>query len=145
MGNVITEYSILLASKKKPVLHKQYGCGGTSIRRHGKEDAQVAERRCGLPYCYYEMLDWVSALFENRFARLRDCLHQKVQMKRSETGGEAEGCCPQKKSPCPTLVGRRTKAEKADWEGFRFNIFKFITFLQRKIYSLCKESRSSQQ
>ena len=68
MGNVITEYSILLASKKKPVLHKQYGCGGTSIRRHGKEDAQVAERRCGLPCCYYEMWDWVSALFENSFA-----------------------------------------------------------------------------
>lgn len=61
------EYSILLASKKKPVLHKQYGCGGTSIRRHGKEYAQVAERRSGLPCCYYKMWDWGSALFENGF------------------------------------------------------------------------------
>ena len=41
---------------------------------------------------------------------------KKVQMKRSATGGEVEGCCPQKKSHCPTLVGRNTKAlsEKAD-------------------------------
>ena len=39
-------------------------------------------------------------------------------MKRSVTGGEAEGCCPQRESPCPTLVRRKTKAlyGKADWE-----------------------------
>ena len=48
-----------LASKKKPVLHKQYGCGGTSIRRHGKEDAQVTERRRGLPCCCWKMWSWV--------------------------------------------------------------------------------------
>ena len=47
-----------LATKKKPVLHKQYGCGGTSVRRHGKEDAQVTKRRRGLHCCYYEMWDW---------------------------------------------------------------------------------------
>ena len=43
---------------------------------------------------------------------------KKVQMKRSVTGDEADGCCPQRKSPCPTLVGRKTKAlyGKADWE-----------------------------
>ena len=35
---------------------------------------------------------------------------KKVQMKRSVTGGEADGCCPQRKSHCPTLVGRKTKA-----------------------------------
>ena len=41
---------------------------------------------------------------------------KKVQMKRSVTGDEAVGCCPQMKSHCPTLVGRKTKAlyEKAD-------------------------------
>ena len=39
------------------------------------------------------------------------CFHQKkVQMKRSVTGDDADGCCPQRKSPCPTLVGRKTKA-----------------------------------
>ncbi len=43
---------------------------------------------------------------------------KKVQMKRSVTGDDADGCCPQRKSPCPTLVGRKTKAlyGKADWE-----------------------------
>ena len=105
--------------------------------RKGGAACLAAIEKCGIGLPLY--------LFENGFARQRDCLHQKVQMKRSVTGGEAEGCYPQRKSPCPTLVGRKTKAEKADWEGFRFNIFKFITFLQRKIYSLCKESRSSQQ
>ena len=35
---------------------------------------------------------------------------KKVQMKRSVTGNEAEDCCPQRKSHCPTLVGRNTKA-----------------------------------
>ena len=35
---------------------------------------------------------------------------RKVQMKRSVTGDDADGCCPQRKSPCPTLVGRKTKA-----------------------------------
>ena len=34
----------------------------------------------------------------------------KVQRKRSVTGDDADGCCPQRKSPCPTLVGRKTKA-----------------------------------
>ena len=37
-------------------------------------------------------------------------LTKKVQMKRSVTGDNADGCCPQRKSPCPTLVGRKTKA-----------------------------------
>nr|WP_287574882.1 hypothetical protein [Prevotella sp.] len=35
---------------------------------------------------------------------------RKVQKMRSVTGGEADGCCPQRKSHCPTLVGRKTKA-----------------------------------
>ena len=41
---------------------------------------------------------------------------KKVQMKRSVTGDDADGCCPQRKSPCPTLVGRKTKvlSGKAD-------------------------------
>ena len=104
-----------LASKKKPVLHKQYGCGGTTVRRHGKEDAQVTERRSGLPCSCSKNVGLATALFENGFARQRGwtCL-KKVQMKRSVTGGEAEGCCPQRKSPCPTLARRKTKAL---WKG----------------------------
>ena len=35
---------------------------------------------------------------------------KKVQMKRCVTGDDADGWCPQRKSPCPTLVGRKTKA-----------------------------------
>ena len=35
---------------------------------------------------------------------------KKVQMKRIVTGDDADGCCPQRKSHCPTLVGRKTKA-----------------------------------
>ena len=48
---------------------------------------------------------------------------KKVQMKRSVTEDDADGCCPQRKSPCPTLFGRKTKAlyGKTDQEGFRFN------------------------
>ena len=46
-------------------------------------------------------------------------------MKRSVTGGEADGCCPQRKSHCPTLVGRKTKALsiKADSDGVHVNMF----------------------
>ena len=58
----------------------------------------------------------IGAVFEKVFLRFRLFLPKKVQMKRSVTGDEAEDCCPQRKSPCPTLVGRKTKAlyEKAD-------------------------------
>ena len=50
---------------------------------------------------------------------------KKVQMKRSVTGDDADGCCPQRKSPCPTLVGRKTKAlsGKADSDGVHVNMF----------------------
>ena len=47
----------------------------------------------------------VGAVFEKIFV-----LTKKVQMKRSVTGDDADGCCSQRKSPCPTLVGRNTKA-----------------------------------
>ena len=50
---------------------------------------------------------------------------KKVQMKRSVTGDDADGCCPQRKSPCPTLVGRKTKALsiKVDSDGVHVNMF----------------------
>ena len=50
---------------------------------------------------------------------------RKVQMKRSVTGDDADGCCQQRKSPCPTLVGRKTKAlsGKADSDGVHVNMF----------------------
>ena len=50
---------------------------------------------------------------------------KKVQMKRSVTGDDADGCCSQRKSPCPTLVGRKTKAlsGKADSDGVHVNMF----------------------
>ena len=46
-------------------------------------------------------------------------------MKRSVTGDDADGCCPQRKSPCPTLVGRKTKvlSIKADSDGVHVNMF----------------------
>ena len=52
-------------------------------------------------------------------------LTKKVQMKRSVTGGDADGCCPQRNSPCPTLVGRKTKAlsGKADSDGVHVDMF----------------------
>ena len=52
-------------------------------------------------------------------------LTKKVQMKRSVTGDDADGCCPQRKSPCPTLVGRKTKALsiKVDSDGVHVNMF----------------------
>ena len=60
----------------------------------------------------------IGAVFEKVFV-----LTKKVQMKRSVTGDDAVGCCPQRKSPCPTLVGRKTKvlSGKADSDGVRFN------------------------
>ena len=49
---------------------------------------------------------------------------KKVQMKRSVTEDDADGCCPQRKSPCPTLVGRKTKAlsGNADSDGVHVNM-----------------------
>ena len=47
----------------------------------------------------------IGMVFEKIFV-----LTKKVQMKRSVTGDDADGCCPQRESPCPTLVGRKTKA-----------------------------------
>ena len=53
----------------------------------------------------------VGTVFEKVFV-----LTKKVQIKLCVTGDDADGCCPQRKSPCPTLVGRKTKAlyRKAD-------------------------------
>ena len=51
----------------------------------------------------------VGTVFEKIFV-----FTKKVQMKRCVTGDDADGCCPQRKSPCPTLVWRKTKAEKGD-------------------------------
>ena len=50
---------------------------------------------------------------------------KKVQMKRCVTGDDADGCCPQRKSPCPTLVGRKTNALsiKVDSDGVHVNMF----------------------
>ena len=60
----------------------------------------------------------IGAVFEKIFVLIK-----KVQIKLCVTGDDADGCCPQRKSPCPTLVGRKTKvlSEKADSDGFRFN------------------------
>ena len=62
----------------------------------------------------------IDTVFEKIFV-----LTKKVQMKRSVTGDDADGCCPQRKSHCPTLVGRKTKAlsEKADSDGVHVNMF----------------------
>lgn len=67
-----------------------------------------------------EGIDAIGAVFEKVFV-----LTKKVQMKRSVTGDDADGCCPQRKSPCPTLVGRKTKALsiKADSDGVHVNMF----------------------
>ena len=62
----------------------------------------------------------IGAVFEKVFV-----LTKKVQMKRSVTEDDADGCCPQRKSPCPTLVGRKTNALsiKADSDGVHVNMF----------------------
>ena len=62
----------------------------------------------------------VGTVFEKIFV-----LTKKVQMKRSVTGDDADGCCPQRKSPCPTLVGRKTNALsiKADSDGVHVDMF----------------------
>ena len=46
-------------------------------------------------------------------------------MKRSVTGDDADGCCPQRKSHCPTLVGRKTNALsiKVDSDGVHVDMF----------------------
>ena len=62
----------------------------------------------------------IRTVFEKVFV-----LTKKVQMKRSVTGDDADGCCPQRKSHCPTLVGRKTKvlSIKADSDGVHVNMF----------------------
>ena len=44
---------------------------------------------------------------------------------RSVTGDDADGCCPQRKSHYPTLVGRKTNAlsGKVDSDGIHVNMF----------------------
>ena len=68
----------------------------------------------------FEGIGAVGTVFEKIFV-----LTKKVQMKRSVTGDDADGCCPQRKSPCPTLVGRKTNALsiKADSDGVHVNMF----------------------
>ena len=62
----------------------------------------------------------IGTVFEKIFVLIK-----KVQMKRNVTGGDADGCCPQRNSPCPTLVGRKTNALsiKADSDGVHVNMF----------------------
>jgi len=57
-----------------------------------------------------ERIEGIGTVFEKVFFGFRLFSPKKVQMKRSVTGDDADGCCPQRKSPCPTLVGRKTKA-----------------------------------
>ena len=67
----------------------------------------------------------VGAVFEKIFFGFRLFSPKKVQMKRSVTGDDADGCCPQRTSPYPTLVGRKTKAlsGKADSDGVQVDMF----------------------
>ena len=58
----------------------------------------------------FEGIGAVGTVFEKVFFWFRLFSPKKVQMKRSVTGDDADGCCPQRESPCPTLVGRKTKA-----------------------------------
>ena len=62
----------------------------------------------------------IGTVFEKIFVLIK-----KVQMKRSVTGDDADGFCPQRKSPCPTLVGRKTNALsiKVDSDGVHVNMF----------------------
>ena len=62
----------------------------------------------------------IGTVFEKIFVLIK-----KVQMKRSVTGDDDDGCCPQRKSPCPTLVGRKTNALsiKVDSDGVHVNMF----------------------
>ena len=53
----------------------------------------------------FEGIGAVGTVFEKIFV-----LTKKVQIKLCVTGDDADGCCPQRKSHCPTLVGRKTKA-----------------------------------
>ena len=47
----------------------------------------------------------IGAVFEKIFVLIK-----KVQIKLCVTGDDADGCCPQRKSPCPTLVGQIGRA-----------------------------------
>ena len=68
----------------------------------------------------FEGIGAVGTVFEKVFV-----LTKKVQMKRSVTGDDADGCCPQRKSHYPTLVGRKTNALsiKVDSDGVHVNMF----------------------
>ena len=96
--NVI--FTILLPYLTPPIAIGYKSCCGNFSRRY---------RACRRHRCHrYGVRDGL-LLIQVVFTK-------KVQMKRSVTGDEADCCCPQRKSPCPTLVGRKTKAlyEKAD-------------------------------
>ena len=84
--------------------------GGTSYQDNSMKDAQSAGKAMR-----HALLLWESGLatLRYRLSRLRDCKSQRCR-ERSVTGDEADGYCPQMKSHCPTLVGRKTKAL---WKG----------------------------
>ena len=68
----------------------------------------------------FEGISAVGMVFEKIFV-----FTKKVQMKRCVTEDDADGCCPQRKSHCPTLVGRKTNALsiKVDSDGVHVNMF----------------------
>lgn len=68
----------------------------------------------------FEGIGVVGAVLEKIFV-----LTKKVQMKLCVTGDDADGCCPQRKSHCSTLVERKTKALsiKVDSDGVHVNMF----------------------
>ncbi len=90
--NVI--FTILLPYLTPPIAIGYKSCCGNFSRRY------LAYRRHRCRWCgVREDLLLIQVVFT-----------KNVQMKRCVTGDDADGCCPQRKSPCPTLVGRKTKA-----------------------------------
>ena len=68
----------------------------------------------------FEGIGAVGTVFEKIFV-----LTNKVQIKLCVTEDDADGCCPQRKCPCPTLVGLKTNALsiKVDSDGVHVNMF----------------------
>ena len=104
--------------------------GETSIRRYGKEDAQVTERRRGLPCSFWKMWNWLRFIWE----WLRDWTCQRCRW--SEAKQEMKPRAAVHKGKALVL---RWLAQDKGWKGglggFRFNkiaIFNTCPNLQKR-------------
>ena len=124
------EYLSFWWRTKSQLLHRQWhGTVEQATKITAWKMRKVQERRCATPYTF-ENLDWLPFVIDSHaweIAKAKGADEAKRNRRRRL------GCCPQRKSPCPTLLGRKTKALLKGWLGevslhWSFIVFDVFTF-----------------